>query len=252
MKRLLLLILTIITTTSTKCSADGCFLPPKFGWDKHKDINEPTQNAIIVYDAGKEDLILQVKYEGPVNEFGWLIPVPNLPKVESGSMKCFYELSRYTQRQALLASWRSTYAMGSHQPKFDESSVKVVEAKTVGAYEIAVLSTRDSGALANWLETNQYYFPTNTTGVLESYIKQQWYFIAVKVNLDKSRSASAAITNQLANGELNPLQISFDSDHCIFPLKISSANGKPSEVQIYVLSPEPLLAKTMLDLQLAE
>ncbi len=71
--------------------ADGMFVAPKFVWDKHKDINEPTQKAILVYDAGREDLILQVKYEGPVDEFGWLIPVPNLPTVQKGSMKCFYE-----------------------------------------------------------------------------------------------------------------------------------------------------------------
>ena len=74
------------------------FVAPKFVWDKHKDINEPTQKAIMVYDAGREDLILQVKYEGPVDEFGWLIPVPNLPTVQKGSMKCFYELSQYTQK----------------------------------------------------------------------------------------------------------------------------------------------------------
>ncbi len=58
--------------------ADGMFVAPKFVWDKHKDINEPTQKAILVYDDGHENLILQVKYEGPVDEFGWLIPVPNL------------------------------------------------------------------------------------------------------------------------------------------------------------------------------
>src|SRR5580693_7641723 len=74
--------------------ADGMFVAPKFVWDKHKDINEPTQKAIIVYDAGREDLILQVKYEGSVDEFGWLVPVPNLPEVKEGSMKCFYELSK--------------------------------------------------------------------------------------------------------------------------------------------------------------
>ena len=74
------------------------FVVPKFVWDKHKDINEPTQKAILVYDAGREDLILQVKYEGPADEFGWLIPVPNLPTIQAGSMKCFYELSQYTQR----------------------------------------------------------------------------------------------------------------------------------------------------------
>ena len=81
-----------------KVQADGTFVAPKFVWDKHKDINEPMQKAIMVYDAGREDLILQVKYKGPVDEFGWLIPVPNLPTVEKVSMKCFYELSQFTQQ----------------------------------------------------------------------------------------------------------------------------------------------------------
>jgi hypothetical protein len=53
---------------------DGCFV---FRWNKGIDINEPTQKAIIVYDAGREDLLLQVKYQGPLEEFGWLIPVPS-------------------------------------------------------------------------------------------------------------------------------------------------------------------------------
>ncbi len=66
---------------------DGCFV---LRWNKDIDINEPTQKAIIFYDAGREDLLLQVKYEGPLEEFGWLIPVPSLPTVKKGSMQPFY------------------------------------------------------------------------------------------------------------------------------------------------------------------
>ncbi|HXR03305.1 MAG TPA: DUF2330 domain-containing protein [Verrucomicrobiae bacterium] len=252
-----------------KVPADGGFVVPKFVWDKHKDINEPTQKAILVYDAGREDLILQVKYEGPVGEFGWLIPVPNLPTVQKGSMKCFYELSQYTQRHfdwldrsgpTRSAGFGANDAEGNSEPP-----VKVIEIKTVGAYEIAVLSTKDAGALENWLDANQYYFPANKTDVLEAYVKQQWYFVAAKINLGKSDGfqllaespkgkAAPKSTHstglKLANGELNPLQISFASDRCVFPLKISSINGQPSEVQVYVLSPEPLVEKTMLEKKL--
>ena len=232
--------------------ADGMFVAPKFVWDKHKDINEPTQKAILVYDAGHEDLILQVKYEGPVDEFGWLIPVPNLPTVQKGSMKCFYELSQYTQRHfepPVYETRNASQGMASKgMDKEPEPPVKVIEIKTVGAYEIAVLSTKDSGALAKWLGTNQFYFPTNKTDVLDAYVKQQWYFVAVKINLEKSGPLATA--SKLASGELNPMQISFASDRCIFPLKISSVNGQPSEVQVYVLSPVPLLEKTMLEKKL--
>ncbi len=253
----------------SNASADGMFVVPKFAWDKHKDINEPAQKAIMVYDAGREDLVLQVKYEGPVDEFGWLIPVPNLPTVQKGSMKCFYELSQFTQRHFETA-WRhrrgayETLSAGMDSAK-SEPLVKVIEIKTVGAYEIAVLSTKDASALENWLNANQFYFPINKADVLDSYVKQQWYFVAVKINLGKSDGfqlvtespkgkeapkSSYSTELKLANGELNPLQISFASDRCVFPLKISSINGRPSEVQVYVLSLEPLLERMMLEKKL--
>ena len=239
-----------------KVRADGVFVAPKFVWDKHKDINEPAQKAILVYDNGREDLILQVKYDGPVEEFGWLIPVPNLPTVQKGSMKCFYELSRYTQKL-----WeRPVYATRSASQDLaslsagnkQEPPVKVIEIKTVGAYDVAVLSTKDAGALKNWLETDHFYFPTNKTDVLDVYVKQHWYFIAVKVNLGQGLWGTISSRLKLASGELHPLQISFASDHCVYPLKISSVNGQPSEVQIYVLSPVPLLERAMLEKKLPE
>ncbi len=199
---------------------------------------------------------MQVKYEGPVDEFGWLIPVPNLPSVQRGSMECFYELSQYTQKQ-FETGWQHNQtrsipmSLGVEGADKSEPPVKVVEIKTVGAYKIAILSTKDSSALGKWLNTNQFYFPTNKTDVLDAYIKRQWYFIAVKINL-KSGLEPLSTFRKLASGELNPLQISFVSDRCVFPLKISSVNGQPSEVQVYVLSPEPLLEKTMFEKKQAE
>ena len=262
------LFLAIVLFVPSKAAADGGFVMPKFVWDKHKDINEPTQKAILVYDGGQEDMVLQVKYGGPVDEFGWLIPVPNLPKVQEGSMKCFYELSQFTQQKfnLVLEGPSAGITRGGPAPSA-EPPVKVIETKTVGAYEVAILSARDSGALAQWLEANQFYLPADKNGVIDTYVKQQWYFVAVRINLSKSEGfqllasprqaeneSKANLANysthlKLASGELNPLQISFASDRCVFPLKISSINGRPSEVEVYVLSPEPLLESTMLEKQ---
>ena len=155
--------------------ADGCFVVPKFVWDKHRDINEPTQKAIIVHDAGRETLILQVKYDGPLEEFGWLIPVPNLPTVKKSSMECFYELSKFTQKN-LEPRWHTATLSMKGGSAEEEPPVKVIEVKTVGAYDIAVLSTKDSAALENWLKENQFAFPANAAGVIDAYVKQHWYF----------------------------------------------------------------------------
>ncbi len=240
----------------TKVQADGLFVAPPFVWDKHKDINEPAQKAIMVFDGGHEDLLLQVKYEGPVAEFGWLIPVPGLPTVEKGSMKCFYELSQYTQKyfdagQRYGRNKSSSYGVaGIDSAAAPEPPVKVIEIKTVGAYEIAVLSTKDTTALEKWLQEQHFSIPTNATAIIDEYVQRHWFFVAAKVNLQQDRQNLAASAQGLSSGELNPLHIRFDTEQCVYPLKISAGNGRPTEVQVYVLSPEPLLERTMLEKKL--
>src|SRR5947207_2420736 len=86
---------TLALTTDLR--ADGCFVMPPFVWNSFRDISEPTQKAILLHDQGREDMFLQVRYEGPASEFGWLIPVPSRPQVAVASMAGFYELSRFTQ-----------------------------------------------------------------------------------------------------------------------------------------------------------
>ncbi len=220
------------------CLADGCFV--HFRWNKEIDINEPTQKAIIVYDRRREDLILQVKYEGPAEDFGWLVPVPGLPEIRKGSMKCFYELSRLTQERGFLLSSGGLRSRGT-------GSVKVIQIKTVGAYQVTVLSAGDTSGLAEWLKINGFTLPGDRQDVLDGYVKKNWCFVAIKINpnekgfaLMKGPARQAGLhetigqstRRKLANGELQPLVISFDSPNCVFPLSISAINGKPSEISL--------------------
>jgi HEAT repeat protein len=242
--------------------ADGCFV---FRWNKNIDINEPTQKAIIVHDAGREDLLLQVKYEGPLEQFGWLIPVPSLPTVTKGPMRPFYELSELTQRQ-----WGAYYggaAFGGGTRGLQQDALSVIETKTVGAYQIAILSAQDAGSLERWLMAHGYCIPPGKAGIVEEYVRKGWYFVAAKIALRKPgafagapltapKDAGAparlrkAIQKQLSTGELHPLLISFDTPHCIYPLSISAVGGKPSEVSLYVLSASPLLDRFTFDKRL--
>lgn len=249
-----------LTLTHKYCLADGVFV---FRWDKKSDINEPTQKAIVFHDGAREDLILQVRYEGPAEDFGWLVPVPGLPEVREGSMECFYELSRLTQER----TGNYAMALGMDGGMDEASQVEVIEIKTVGAYEVAILEAGNAAALTAWLKANHFVFPTDKQNVLDAYIKKRWYFVAARIDPTQNgftlqqdsgshpglkRMMSALTRQQLANGELHPLVISFDSEKCIFPLAISAVNGTPSEVSLYVLSAEPLMNGFIYDKQARE
>lgn len=241
-----LLVLVALEWLVVSASADGCFV---FRWDKKGDINEPEQKAVILHHEGREDLLLQVKFEGPLEEFGWLIPVPARPRVERGSMDAFYELSELTQRR--LAPRVITMGASDGSAK----KVKVVEVKTVGAYKVAVLEASDAGSLEGWLKENGFSIPGGKTGagVVDEYIRGGWFFVAVKIGLGAgsgvaSKAQPTSRTQaKLAAGELHPLLISFDTERCVFPLKISSVAGKPSLVSLYVLSEQPLLNRALFE-----
>jgi len=239
--------------------ADGCFV---WRWDKKRDINEPTQKAIILHDGGREDLLLQVKFEGAVEDFGWLIPAPSLPKVERGSMEAFYELSKLTQGSI---AYGGAGAMGNSSGGGGAPRVRVIEAKTVGAYAVSVLAADDAGSLERWLKENGYSIPGGQMEreIVEDYIRRGWFFVAAKIDLNagkgfrvvaaKGESAAdaektkSAIKKELASGELHPLLLSFETPKCMFPLKISAVSGKPSEVSLYVISEKPLINTSVFE-----
>jgi len=70
------ILFTIGLFTPLTINADGKFFPT----DKIPP-NIPYQRAIISYADGEELLILQSKFEGEAKDFGWVIPVPNPPKL---------------------------------------------------------------------------------------------------------------------------------------------------------------------------
>jgi hypothetical protein len=240
----------------TSTLADGCFI---FRWNKGKDINEPAQKAILLHDQRREDLILQVKYEGPAEDFGWLIPVPGQPEVRKGSMQPFYELSRLTQES--FHEGRGSRTMGMAKSRGEPRDVKIIEVKTVGAYEVTILSSTSPSALTDWLSANRFSFPKEKQDVLDEYIKKRWFFVVARVNPEgngfvvKSSVAprptiSSSTRKKLASGELHPIVISFPSEKCVFPLAISSVNGGPSEISLYVLSADPLVSPVVYDRKL--
>lgn len=254
-------VFVILLFTELPLLADGLFVT-KWKWNKQIDINEPTQKAIILYDAGREDMLLQVKYEGALSEFGWLVPVPTLPKIEKGSMEPFYELSPVTQTQFGDSKGGRLFGMQAASAHYSE--VQVIEIKTVGAYEVAVLSASETGSLERWLKSHGYSIPAGKSEIVEDYVRKGWYFVAAKIDLsrgtgfkmvaatspkddDRAARSEKQIQKKLASGELHPLLLSFDTPQCVFPLKISAAAGKPSEVSLYLLSAKPLLNKSLFD-----
>lgn len=221
----LVLVIVLLLIIATPALADGGF----FVVSEDYDINQPSQKAIILYENNREDLILSVRYEGNVNEFAWVIPVPNYPNVDVSDPELFWELHDLTK--VIIPSRGFGCALSALPP---ETLVDVLERKVVGPYDVAILSAQDPEALIDWLNSNEYFFPEEGEEILDNYINKEWYFVATKINTGGEATG-------LAEGTIEPLRLSFDSDEIVYPLRITSLSSERCEVLLYVFADQKVV-----------
>jgi len=222
-------VLTLLPATDAQ--ADGCFV-----WHKGVDLHEPQQKAVLYWLRGREVMILQVKYEGPAEEFGWVVPVPARPQVEALEPEDspFAELSLYTQR-------RLRWGLKGGGVAAEKETVTVLERKVAGVFDVAVLAAGDAGALAGWLQKHGFAFPPERQDVLDHYVRKRWVYVAMRI--DPKQLASDEV-RKLRTGELQPIRLAFPAREMVYPLRISSVNAGETEVLLYLLAERPMALKS--------
>ena len=181
-------------------------------------VRESGQKAVIFYDKGKEILVLSMTFRGDAKDFGWVIPVPQKPEVSKGSDEIFTSLSEITRGYGYYGS--VPLMMAPLNLMEARSKVTVIETKKIDYYDIVVLSATDSQALANWLFDNGYQYPEESAYILNNYISNHWYFVAVKISPEAQ--GAEEVISALKEGHTIPLKLEFDSQAIIYPLRISA------------------------------
>ena len=177
---ILAILVLICTLFIPSAVADGGFFPPVY---YAEDIYEPTQKGVIVFDGNTELLILQVAYEGEMNDFAWIIPVPSYPNINKTSSYIFEELHYLTEPEYKRAPNLFFGTLGGSTKMQLSEGVTVHEQMQVGIYEVTILSSENPEELINWLNNNNYSVSSKAEPVLDFYIQKGWYFIAMRINL---------------------------------------------------------------------
>ena len=204
------------------------------------------QRAVIVFEDGRETIILQTVYAGQEADFAWVLPTPALVRrqdVTTGDPEVFRQLHWLTEPRGHLERSDGAGCLGpgcagsGSDGGSDGGTVHVWDQFTVGGSAVSVLSADESADLAGWLADNGYHVPQGADGVLQYYQAKSWYFVAVKL-------ASARALNGAGGGapasEAKPLEIAFDTDTPVFPLHISSLSSShthETSVMLYVIAP---------------
>lgn len=185
-----------------------------------KPVYETAQKAVIWYENGVETLILSTTFKGNAEDFGWLIPVPAKPQTDKASDELYTALDDLTRPKYSVDRGPLEIPLGitGLEEKYrGPQPPTIVESKEVDIFDITVLEPKDEKGLTEWLSKNGYLYPTDRDHIIKSYIEQNWYFVAVKVN----SSALGYAETHLRDGHATPIKLTFTSSNIVYPIRLS-------------------------------
>ncbi len=208
--------------------------------------NDATQ-VVMLRDGTKTVLSMQNRYDGPLENFAMVVPVPQVlmeADVRTLDKAIFDKVDTLTSPR-LVEYWEqdpcqpyqqyddfaSPSAGGGNNAEADGDPGNVtVEAQfKVGEYEIVVLSTEDSTSLETWLAQNNYNIPANAAPYFEPYVQSDMYFFVAKVDVNE-------VKYENGKAVLSPLRFHYDSPTFTLPIRLGMINsaGK-QDLMAYIL-----------------
>ena len=189
---------------------------------------------------------VQIFYTGPADRFSWVVPVDTQPTLGVGSNAVFSALLGATQPRFQL-EWREvgTCRTSAAPPPAAQASpapapapaapsgaggpgVSVAFRGDVGPYDAAVIKSTnrtDPRPLIDWLNENKYFVTPEATRLIEGYVREDKYFVAIR------------LLNEKGVNEIQPLVMRFLGPGPCVPLKLTSiAAIRDLRVNLWVLA----------------
>lgn len=189
------------------------------------------QRVFIYHRNGMEDLILQASIKGNGSDFGMVLPLPAVPDIRKVERAFFDDLFDMTRTRRVAWEGRAKEAGGAGRMMEDNAAlerVEVVKKDVVGPFETVVLKARKLDALNDWLKENQYKTSDENKALMQSYLDQEWFFVAVKVTVEGQK--------QQFDGRAQPMGFRFPTKTIVLPTKMASIVKDGMTFSIYVVT----------------
>ncbi len=252
---------TLLATTLGLNDAEAC---GGLFCNAAQPVNQAAERIIFAKnDDGTVTAVIEIQYEGPAEEFGWVLPVPpgeaqvgvasttSLDRIEAQSNP-LYRLNVVFDEQCLSDTDQAMGAPGVavRSPGVtvdgESGAVTVVASGTAGPYDYEQISVDpdldDPAQVAvDWLEANNYDVGDLGPDVLRPYLEQEMNLIAFKLNKDND------------SGSIRPIRLTYDSEQPFIPIRPTAVAANPDMgIKVWVLGDSRAIPQNYLHLELNE
>jgi MYXO-CTERM domain-containing protein len=247
--------------TLTPSHADAC---GGFFCNNAQPVNQQAERIIFHHgEDGSVTAVIQIQYQGPSEEFAWMLPVAGTPEVAVSSNAAFQRIQQASNPQYTLTTTvegncggggsrfgPTADSAGSEDPSpaadGGMSPVTVADSGQVGPYDYVTIEidpgTADKVAVAvEWLQGNGYDVPDMGSDVLRPYLESGMNLLAFR--LTKGNDA----------GSIRPVRLSFGPGLPSIPLRPTAIATQPDMgIMVWVLGETRAIPANYRHLELNE
>ena len=206
---------------------------------------------------------IQILYTGDAAKFSWVVPVDAMPTLSTGSDRLFTALANVTQPRFQATNqtsgtclsmpfpgaggagggFGSTGAAGSTGTAGTSGGggVMVSFQGAVGPFDAAVIKSDNSVELRKWLTDNGYVVSDQAVGLIDAYVTENKYFVALK------------LLNGVGVRSIQPIVLTFKGVEACVPLRLTAIAANPNmPVLVWVLGEERVAPRGFYEIKIDE
>jgi hypothetical protein len=240
------------TPTASAC---GCLSPPAVTEGDYA-VNQSAEQIIFEVEPGWVTAHVLIKYAGDPAQFGWLIPVPEVPELAISPVSAFGLLDQLTAPDVAVSVENicptSAWACQHYQPLICDRGddfggvslsdaggasadagavpppVTVINEQVVGDYQTVTFRATEAAAATQWLHDNGFIVNPTTSIYMESYVQANMVFVAAKLVPGAGVKA------------IKPLRMHYRAAYPMIPLILTAVAAEPHlTVTAFVYADQP-------------
>lgn len=204
---------------------------------------QTSERVIFEVDGDEISAYVQIQFQGPDEDFAWVVPVPEVPVVEVGVGARMFDVldeqTRPTFEPPMGLAAMSMPEAGCGGFSFDEDpellatfipppDVDVLDSRNVGPYEVATITGERAEDLNTWLQTHGYRVAPGSDEIVQSYLDAGMKLLALR------------LSPEATSGSIEPVKLTYhEARGCaVVPIRLTAIAAVPNlEIVTWVFGP---------------
>ncbi|MFZ0544444.1 MAG: DUF2330 domain-containing protein [Candidatus Promineifilaceae bacterium] len=191
---------------------------------QNNPVDQNAERIIFTQNGdGTVSAIIQIQYTGFDDDFSWILPLStpitaeDIEVPETGTT-AFVELEQMTNVRFIpppVPDDCLVVEFEAVEESAEAGGVEVFATGEVGPFGFDVIGSDDPTALINWLRDNNYRVEEQMEPLINLYVEENFYFLAMRLLPDQGVQ------------DIQPIKVTYDSDVPMIPLRLTAVAANP-------------------------